>query len=169
MNTKSFSEMPCSIAQTLESVGSWWSLLIVRDAMMGARRFKDFERSLGISKNTLTNRLNDLVRNGILKRVSASDGTRYEEYVLTPAGLDLAPVLIALAQWGDEWAAHPDGPTFAFHDAQTDETISRVWPRRGNGEKIKLRDLRFRSLNRFKNETAKSPKSNINQKKGRSA
>ena len=87
--------MPCSIAQTLESVGSWWSLLIVRDAMMGARRFKDFERSLGISKNTLTNRLNDLVRNGILKRVSASDGTRYEEYVLTPAGLDLAPVLIA--------------------------------------------------------------------------
>lgn len=160
--------MPCSIAQALESVGSWWSLLIIRDAMMGVRRFRDFERSLGISKNTLTNRLNDLVTHGILQRASASDGTRYEEYVLTLAGLDLAPVLIALAQWGDKWAAHANGPTFEIHDAETDTMISRVWPRRKNGENIELRDLRFKPLNRSKHQPTGTREESLNLKKGRS-
>ncbi|MEM9178290.1 MAG: helix-turn-helix domain-containing protein, partial [Pseudomonadota bacterium] len=93
MKTKSFSNMQCSIARALEHVGSWWSLLIIRDAMMGARRFKHFQKSLGIAKNTLTSRLNDLIAGDILEKVPASDGSSYEEYRLTERGRDLAPVI----------------------------------------------------------------------------
>ncbi|MEM9670493.1 MAG: helix-turn-helix domain-containing protein, partial [Pseudomonadota bacterium] len=91
MKTKSFSNMQCSIARTLEHVGSWWSLLIIRDAMMGARRFKHFEKSLGIAKNTLTSRLNQLIEGGIMEKVAASDGSAFDEYVLTERGGARAP------------------------------------------------------------------------------
>ncbi|MEM1138824.1 MAG: helix-turn-helix domain-containing protein [Pseudomonadota bacterium] len=141
MKTKSFAEMQCSVARTLEQVGSWWSLLIIRDAMMGARRFKHFEGSLGIAKNTLTKRLNELVASGILRRVPSQDGSSYEEYELTEQGLDLAPVLMALAQWGDKWVAHTDGPTFSFVDRKTGRKIPRIWPRRGNGSAMPLSDI----------------------------
>jgi len=147
MKTKSFSDMQCSIARTLEQVGSWWSLLIIRDVMMGARRFKHFEKSLGIAKNTLTSRLNELVDGGILMRVPSSDGSSYEEYIMTEKGRELAPVMIALAQWGDKWAVHPDGPTFAFVDTKTDEELPRVWPRRRSGEKLERGELSIRPLN----------------------
>ncbi|MEM6625233.1 MAG: helix-turn-helix domain-containing protein [Pseudomonadota bacterium] len=146
MQPKSFSDMQCSIARTLELVGSWWSLLIIRDAMMGARRFKHFEKSLGIAKNTLTSRLTQLVDAGILKKAAAADGAGYEEYVLTPKGRDLAPVMIALAQWGDTWAMHEDGPTFAFVDAETGEKIPRVLPRRETGEVMSRGEFRIERL-----------------------
>ena len=95
MRTKSFANMQCSIARTLEHVGSWWSLLIIRDAMMGARKFSHFEHSLGISKNTLATRLSELIEGGILEKVSAPLGGRRDEYILTEQGRDLAPVIIA--------------------------------------------------------------------------
>lgn len=144
MKTKSFSDMQCSIARTLEQVGSWWSLLIVRDAMMGARRFKHFERSLGIAKNTLAKRLNQLVEVGILERVAAADGSAYDEYALTQRGRELAPVMIALAQWGDKWAAHEDGPSTEILDGETGELLPQVWPRRENGERMELHEIRMR-------------------------
>ena len=83
MKTKSYAQMQCSIARTLDQVGAWWSMLIIRDAMMGARRFKHFEKSLGIAKNTLASRLAHLVDSGILERGPAADGSKHEEYVLT--------------------------------------------------------------------------------------
>ncbi len=144
MRTKSFSDMQCSIARTLELVGSWWSLLIIRDAMMGARRFKHFQKSLGIAKNTLTSRLNQLVDNGILERVAAADGSAYEEYQLTPKGRDLAPIILALSQWGDKWAAHPDGPSFEYFDRKTGDELSEIWPRRVDGEAMALSDVGFK-------------------------
>lgn len=136
--------MQCSIARTLEHVGSWWSLLIIRDVMMGARRFKHFEKSLGIAKNTLTNRLTQLVDTGILKKVPASDGTAFDEYKLTERGRELAPVMIALSQWGDKWVPHEKGPSTEIIDAQTGERLPQVWPRRETGEKMSLSDVSMR-------------------------
>ncbi|MEL6692426.1 MAG: helix-turn-helix domain-containing protein [Pseudomonadota bacterium] len=133
--------MQCSIARTLDLVGSWWSLLIIRDAMLGARRFKHFQKSLGIAKNTLTVRLNQLVEGGILDKVAASDGSAYEEYQLTQQGRELTPIILALAQWGDKWAAHPSGPSFEYYDRQTGEDLSAIWPRRADGEAMALADV----------------------------
>lgn len=98
----------CSAAWTLEIVGERWSLLIVRDAMFaGINRFMDFQRSLGIASNVLAKRLGDLVETGIFELRPATDG-RHAEYVLTSKGRDLQPIILALTQWGDRWAA-PDG------------------------------------------------------------
>ncbi|MEO0441543.1 MAG: helix-turn-helix domain-containing protein [Pseudomonadota bacterium] len=144
MKTKSFSDMQCSIARTLEHVGSWWSLLIIRDVMMGARRFKHFEKSLGIAKNTLTVRLAQLVNVGILEKVPASDGSAFDEYVLTERGRELAPVMIALSQWGDKWVPHENGPSTEIIDAQTGKRLPPIWPRRENGEMMPLNEVSMR-------------------------
>ncbi len=144
MKPKSYAQMQCSIARTLDHVGSWWSLLIIRDAMMGARRFKDFEKSLGIAKNTLTNRLSKLVDSGILEKAPGADGSAFGEYVLTKRGSDLAPVMIALAQWGDKWVPHKDGPSTEIVDAEAGRRLPRVWPRRADGEMIPLRKIRMK-------------------------
>lgn len=136
MRAKSFADMQCSIARSLEQVGPWWSLLIVRDALMGARRFGQFQRSLGIAKNTLSLRLADLVKDGILAKVPARDGSAHDEYELTEKGRDLAPVLLAIAQWGDRWTPHEDGPSFAIHDRATGAPILPILPRREDGQVI---------------------------------
>ena len=146
MKAKSFSDMQCSIARSLEHVGPWWSLLIIRDALMGARRFKQFERSLGIAKNTLSARLSQLVDSGILRKAPAKGDSSYQEYELTEKGLDIAPVLIALAQWGDKWAAHERGPSFAFVDEKTGAEISRIRPRRDDGAAIPLHEISLTPL-----------------------
>lgn len=112
--------------------------------MMGARRFKDFEKSLGIAKNTLTNRLNNLVDSGIFEKAAAEDGSAFEEYLLTKRGRDLAPVMIALAQWGDKWAPHELGPSTEIIDAEAGKKLARVWPRRANGEIIPLQKIRMK-------------------------
>src|ERR1700753_1597608 len=91
----------CPIARALDIIGDWWSLLIVRDALLGRRRFGEFQKSLGLSKNILAQRLRALVAYDILELAPASDGTAFQEYALTPKGRDLYPVLVALRQWGD--------------------------------------------------------------------
>ena len=101
--------MDCSVAQCLEVVGEWWSLLIVRDAFLGVTRFDDFQRRLGISRNVLQQRLGALVDAGVLVKVPYSTRPPRSEYRLTPRGKDLWPVLTAMRQWGDRYAA-PDGP-----------------------------------------------------------
>ena len=147
MKAKSFSEMQCSIARTLEHVGSWWSLLIIRDAMMGARRFKHFEASLGIAKNTLSTRLAQLVAGGILEKVVAEDGSAFDEYVLTERGRELAPVMIALSQWGDKWVPHEKGPSTIITDAKSGKKLPQVWPRRENGEIMQLKEVGMQRAN----------------------
>jgi DNA-binding HxlR family transcriptional regulator len=144
MKTKSFSDMRCSIARSLDLVGSWWALLIVRDAMMGARRFKHFEKSLGIAKNTLTNRLNELIDAGILEKVSGSNGSAFDEYVLTNQGRELAPVMIALSQWGDKWAPHAKGTSTEIIEARSGRPISQIWPRNAKGERLPLDKISMR-------------------------
>jgi DNA-binding HxlR family transcriptional regulator len=105
----SFEDMRCSVAQCLDVVGEWWSLLIVRDAFLGVTRFDDFQARLGISRNILIQRLNRLVESGVLKRVPYQDRPPRSEYRLTDKGRDLWHVVTAMRQWGDRWAA-PDGP-----------------------------------------------------------
>ena len=109
MRHKSFAQMNCSIAQCLEVVGEWWTLLIVRDAFFGISRFVDFEARLGISRNVLTQRLDHLVENEILERMPYQDHPVRYDYRLTRKGRDLWHVMTAMRQWGDRWAA-PDGP-----------------------------------------------------------
>ena len=144
MKTKSFSDMRCSIARTLEVVGSWWALLIIRDAMMGARRFKHFEKSLGIAKNTLANRLSQLIDAGILEKVAGSNGSAFDEYVLTEQGRELAPVMIALSQWGDKWVPHPKGPSTEIIDARHEKPLPQIWPRGVTGEPLSLDAISMR-------------------------
>jgi DNA-binding HxlR family transcriptional regulator len=90
----------CPVARSVEAVGDWWSLLIVRDAFVGKRRFGEFQRSLGVAKNILTVRLKKLVADGVMELVPASDGSAYQEYALTEKGRGLLPVIVALGQWG---------------------------------------------------------------------
>ena len=101
--------MHCSVAQCLEVVGEWWTMLIVRDAFLGVRRFDQFQERLGISRNVLNQRLNHLVDAGVLDKVPYSERPPRHEYRLTNKGRDLWPVLTAMRQWGDKHAA-PDGP-----------------------------------------------------------
>ncbi|MGW5360124.1 winged helix-turn-helix transcriptional regulator [Actinopolymorpha pittospori] len=97
----------CPVGRTLDLVGDRWSLLIVRDAMDGARAFTDFQHSTGIARNILTDRLRRLVERGILDRQTAPSGRR-QLYTLTPAGRDLFTVIVALRQWGERHAFAPD-------------------------------------------------------------
>jgi DNA-binding HxlR family transcriptional regulator len=92
-----------AMERTLDVVGDWWSLLIVRDAIAGTTRFSEFQRSLGIAKNILTARLKSLVAEGVLEIIPTSDGSAHQEYVITDKGRDLLIVLVAMAQWGREY------------------------------------------------------------------
>ncbi len=98
---KSMNDEPCPVARSVDIVGDRWSLLIVRDAFDGTRRFGDFQRSLGVARNILSDRLRRLVDAGILETQAASDGSAYQEYVLTAKGESLFTVVLALRQWGE--------------------------------------------------------------------
>jgi DNA-binding HxlR family transcriptional regulator len=107
MRRKSFEGDSCPIRRSLDVVGDWWSLLIVRDAFAGVRRYSDFQRSLGSAKNILATRLKALVAQGILTTEPASDGSSYQEYALTEKGRALRPVMVALSQWGRAYLYQP--------------------------------------------------------------
>lgn len=109
MERKSFAGVDCSVAQCLEVVGEWWSMLIVRDSFLGVTRFDEFQRRLGISRNILQDRLSRLVETGVLVRVPYSQHPPRYDYRLTDKGRDLWPVMTAMRQWGDRYAA-PNGP-----------------------------------------------------------
>ncbi|MFB7831097.1 MULTISPECIES: winged helix-turn-helix transcriptional regulator [unclassified Streptomyces] len=105
-----FDESDCPVARSVDAIGDWWSLLIVRDAFDGSRRFGEFQRSLGVAKNILTTRLRGLVAGGVLESVPAPDGGAYREYRLTPKGEALFPVIVALRQWGEANFFEPGEP-----------------------------------------------------------
>jgi DNA-binding HxlR family transcriptional regulator len=127
----SFEDLNCSVAQTLEVVGDWWSLLIVRDVFFGVTRFDDIQRRLGIARNTLTDRLEWLCQHGVLTRVPYGDSGGRFEYLLTDKGRDLQPVLLAMVAWGDKWAATAKNPPLVPSDS--------------NGEPVELRLVNART------------------------
>src|ERR1043165_4533075 len=104
----SFEGDSCPIARSLDAIGDWWSLLIIREALFGLRRFGEFQSKLGMAKNILSARLHSLVDHGILETAPASDGSAYQEYVLTPKGRGAFPILVALRQWSEEFDDHPE-------------------------------------------------------------
>jgi DNA-binding HxlR family transcriptional regulator len=108
MKRTSLEHADCPIARSLDVFGDWWSLLIIRDALLGRRRFGEFRKSLGLAKNILATRLRALVDRGILKTAPASDGSAYQEYVPTPKGRGVFPIMVALRQWAEEFDAHPE-------------------------------------------------------------
>ena len=93
----SFERDDCPVARSLDAIGDWWSMLIIREALFGVSRFGEFQKKLGLAKNILTVRLRALVDQGILKTAPASDGSAYQEYLLTPKGRGVFPILVALA------------------------------------------------------------------------
>lgn len=120
-----FDAEPCSIARSLEILGDWWTLLIIRDAFLGTRRFVDFAARLGISKNILTRRLAHLTKHDVLVAVDAGvHGARYE-YQLSAKGKDLFTAITVLRQWGDRWI-FPAGPPLLVLDRRTGRPLPRV-------------------------------------------
>jgi DNA-binding HxlR family transcriptional regulator len=110
MRHTSLSDMPCPIARSLDRVGEWWSILILRDALRGVTRFEDFRRNLGVAPNMLTRRLGALVEAGLLERRRYSEHPPRDEYVPTARGRDFRPVLLSLLAWGNRHFA-PEGPS----------------------------------------------------------
>jgi DNA-binding HxlR family transcriptional regulator len=123
---KSFGDMDCPIAKALDVIGEWWSLLIIREAFWGTRRFGDFEARLGIARNILTSRLSTLVEHGILQRVPSVDGSKYLEYELTEKGQALAPVLIALSVWGSKWVLGRERSPKQIREYAREERLKRA-------------------------------------------
>jgi DNA-binding HxlR family transcriptional regulator len=124
MRLTSLAEMNCSIAKTLDVVGEWWSLLIVRDAFRGTTRFDDFQESLGLARSVLTARLRKLTDQGILERRAYCEHPPRYEYRLTDKGKALFPVITALMRWGDDWEAGPAGPPMQLvHDTCGQVTV----------------------------------------------
>ena len=132
--------MNCSVAQTLEVVGDWWTMLIVRDCFLGVTRFDDFQARLGISRNILVNRLDHLVGYGVLVRVAYQERPVRYDYRLTDKGRDLWPVLMALRQWGDRWEA-PDGPPVVLEHPGCAEHIDVVPACSACGERLDARSV----------------------------
>lgn len=144
MRRTSFAEVDCSIAQTLEVVGEWWTLMILRDAFQGVRRFDDFQQDLGIARNVLTQRLQRLVGEGILERRRYQTQPERFEYRLTEKGIDLYPVLISLMRWGDRWAVGTDGPPLVLTHKSCGHEGLPAMACQGCGEEVGARDMRFR-------------------------
>lgn len=113
MKRTSVGHMHCSVARSLDVVGEWWTLLIVRNMLMGQRRFEEIQADLGIARNILSDRLSTLVEHGIVDRVRYMEHPDRYEYVLTQKGRELFPVIAAIMAWGDAWES-PDGPPLVF-------------------------------------------------------
>ena len=146
MTPVDFAKMECSVARTLDTIGDRWSLLILRDAFYGVRRFEDFREDLGVARNILTDRLQKLVLHGVLDRVQYEAKPPRFEYRLTDKGRDLLPVVLTMMRWGNKWTQDAeDYPvtlthTTCGHDTEPVVTCSHC------GEELLRRELRVDPL-----------------------
>jgi DNA-binding HxlR family transcriptional regulator len=129
----SFANDDCPIARSLDAIGDWWSLLIIREALLGARRFGEFQKRLGLAKNILTVRLRGLVEDGILTTAPAADGSAYQDYLLTPKGRGVFPVLVALRQWSEEFDDRPEEITTILVDREKGRPVRKLELRSQDG------------------------------------
>ncbi|HEX6567622.1 MAG TPA: helix-turn-helix domain-containing protein [Acidimicrobiales bacterium] len=141
MKRTAFADWPCSLARSVDLLGDWWSPLVLREAFYGVRRFEDFQRSLGIGRNILTQRLNRLVDEGLLVRRPYQDRPVRHEYVLTDKGRDFFPVMAAMVRWGDRWLAGDDGPPVILHHEVCDHDMHAEVVCSHCGEPLALRDV----------------------------
>jgi len=143
MSRRRFSDMNCSVAQALEQVGDWWTLLIVREAFFGTTRFADFHARLGIAKNILSERLRRLVADEILAREIVDRAGHRHEYRLTPKGKDLWLVMTALRLWADRWVFGPGHEPVLVRDRKSGATVSALLAVDGDGRPLDPRSLGF--------------------------
>jgi DNA-binding HxlR family transcriptional regulator len=135
-----FEDARCPIARSLDAIGDGWTLLIIRDALGGKRRFGEFQKSLGTAKNILAARLRALVAHGILELQPAADGSPYQEYVLTDKGKDLFPVLVALRQWADDYLFKPGEEYTRLVDRKSGKRVRRLELRAQDGRLLRRQD-----------------------------
>jgi DNA-binding HxlR family transcriptional regulator len=143
MQHASFQGHACPIARSLDRVGEWWSILILREALLGATRFEQFQKHLPIAPNTLTRRLNSLVEARLLQRHRYCERPPRDEYRLTEAGRDFRPVLWSLLTWGNKHFA-PEGASIVLVDSETNRIADPVLVDRNTGAEMTA--PRFRSM-----------------------
>ena len=143
MRRKPLDQMTCSIAKALDVVGDPWTMLVMRDALLGVSRFEDFSSRLGIPRATLAGRLERLCAEGLLERRQYLDRPRRDEYVPTPKGRALRPVLVTLMQWGDAWQRDDEPPTTIVEMA-TGRLVDPVLVDRATG--VPLTELSVRTV-----------------------
>jgi DNA-binding HxlR family transcriptional regulator len=143
MLPRSYAGQQCSIARALEVVGDRWTLLVMREAFLGTRRFHAFQEHLGLARTVLSDRLTRLVQDGLLERVRYAERPERFEYHLTEKGVDLWPVLVALLQWGDRHVTQGPPPMLLQHlDCGGAVTDRRMCDRCGKA--LEARDVRAR-------------------------
>jgi DNA-binding HxlR family transcriptional regulator len=144
MREPSFARLNCSIARSLAALGDAWSLLILRDALTGARTFEGFQRRLGIARNTLTDRLRHLVEEGMLTQMDVGKrGTRFE-YVPTQKAKDFQVPLMAIMQWGDRWVSGQGNEPVIAVDRNSGATITPLAVRTASGRAVSSDELMYR-------------------------
>lgn len=141
MKRTSLNESVCPIARTLDLIGDWWTLLIVRDAMGGIKRFSEFQRSLGAAKNILSSRLKTLVEQGVMEIAPASDGSAYQEYLLTQKGKDLHLILMALGQWGHQYMFDENESCSYSIDRQNRQPLAVIKVLAQDGRELAAEDI----------------------------
>lgn len=141
MSKRGYEDENCAIARSLGILTDAWAMLIIRDAFLGTRRFRDFERRLKISKNVLTQRLQHLVDHGIMEKHEAGVHGKRQEYVLTSAGKDLTTLMTVLRQWGDRWIFGAGNEPILVVDRKTGKPIERVRLRREDGTPLPAKDM----------------------------
>jgi DNA-binding HxlR family transcriptional regulator len=156
MRRTSFEKAECPIARSLDAIGDWWSLLIIRDALMGVRRFSGLQKNLGLAKNILTVRLRALVDHGILETAPASDGRAYQEYLLTPKGRGVFPVLVALRQWSEEFSFSPGACATQLVDRAKGRPVRKLELRARDGRLLGAGDTDVRSNPQAKRHRSRS-------------
>ncbi|WP_405799700.1 winged helix-turn-helix transcriptional regulator [Streptomyces sp. NBC_01506] len=144
MRWNEIGEVDCSVARALSVVGDRWTLLVLRDAFLGVRRFEDFRANTGASRPLLTERLATLVEHGVLRRVRYQERPERYEYRLTEKGVGLYPVIVSLLAWGDRWMTGDDGPPVRLRHATCGHTMTPELACPDCGETIDPRDVRPR-------------------------
>lgn len=132
----------CPVSLSAALLGERWTLLLLRQAFLGTRRFEDFQSALDISRSVLTDRLGTLVEAGVLRREAYKDARTRYEYRLTEKGLDLYPVLVALRRWGDRWLAPERGPSFDLHHRSCGGGVGVHVTCEECGDELTARDVR---------------------------
>jgi DNA-binding HxlR family transcriptional regulator len=144
MQRKSFASVECTIARSIQQIGDGWSLMILRNALLGAKRFQDFEAQLGAPPTTLARRLHTLTEQGFFTRHVYEAHPRREEYELTAKGIDILPVLLAIAAWGARWLS-PNGAPLECIDANTGRALEPIMVDAESGRKLVAGEVGLRA------------------------
>ena len=129
------------MARAMAVVGDRWSILILREAYYGTRRFDEFEYFIGVAPNILSNRLKRFVEAGIMRRVPLPEHSTRYDYVLTEKGRDFCPAYLALKKWGDDWLAEPQGPQVIFRERAAGREIEYPTIKAASGRPLRLEDV----------------------------